>query len=145
MGLDSAMRHSINAQANEEHSYVRALKGYLDIHMTRFFSVLLRAPIVFNNSALGRRQDEHIDCMKSFTNQVINSRKAERATHSKTTSTTNTSNSDEFEERPKRSFLDLLLDKQDEEKVLSDAEIREEVSTFMFAVSATVTSVIKVL
>ncbi|XP_065161285.1 cytochrome P450 4C1-like [Atheta coriaria] len=138
---DSAMRHSINAQANEEHSYVRALKGYLDIHMTRFFSVLLRAPIVFNNSALGRRQDEHIDCMKSFTNQVINSRKAERATHSKT-STTNTSNSDEFEERPKRSFLDLLLDKQDEEHVLSDAEIREEVSTFMFAGHDTVSSTI---
>lgn len=120
----------INAQDNKNEEYVNAVKGFLEIYMERFFSVLQRNEFFFKFTSNYAKYSKYLNTLKTFTENIIRRRKLE-----KNSSAQLVREDIEYGIKKKVAFLDLLLELSEDGKVLSDQDIREEVDTFMFEVS----------
>lgn len=104
----------------------------------RSVNVLLRIPMIFRLSAMGRKWQKLIKTIHCFTDSVIKKRKQELASRANDHKTDVAD--DDVGAKKKMAFLDVLLQATVDGKPLSDSDIREEVDTFAFAGHDTTTS-----
>lgn len=113
----------INAQVNNKSDYVRNVRQFCKIFMQRNMAPIENLACLLPFTKNYQRWHSCIKNLHDYTNNVINNRRRELK---------NSKVKDEsIRIKNKKPFLDLLL-----ETTLSQEEIREEVDTFMFAVSS---------
>lgn len=138
---ETSMGVSINALDNPDNAYVQAIKDFGSIVIQRTFSALRSFPLLYFLHPFYWRQRKLIKTMHDFTNSVIKAKrqalKKKQATGTDgTASRVVLSDDDGVYGKKRLSFLDLLMN----ETSMSDADIREEVDTFMFEGHDTTTS-----
>ncbi|XP_022097114.1 cytochrome P450 4F4-like isoform X2 [Acanthaster planci] len=109
----------------DEHPYVKATMELSRIVIDRMFSMLLYFDLPFKLSSMGRRFKKSCDFVHQVADEVIKRRRAhlEAKKH----------NPDAGSDRKYLDFLDILLSARDEDdKGMTDMEIRNEVDTFLF-------------
>ncbi|XP_058462358.1 cytochrome P450 4d2-like [Malaya genurostris] len=139
---ESAMGVKINAQDNPNSSYVKSVKEMSRIIFLRLFSITREYKIFFLTSKAAQRQKVALSELHGFTDSVIRERKSQlKNDHSQKVMQEKLNETDIYGKR-KMTLLELLLNISIEGHSLSDADIREEVDTFMFAGHDTTTSCI---
>ncbi|XP_017770762.1 PREDICTED: probable cytochrome P450 4d14 [Nicrophorus vespilloides] len=123
---ESAMGHEINAQLNPELQYVKSCKRFLELHLARLFSLVKTNDFLYSFMDASREQLEHVELMKSFTNNVIKEKISNFH--------------DENYDKPK-DMMDIFL-KIVRDGNLTQTEIRNEVDSFIFGGHDTVASVV---
>lgn len=122
---------SVNAQLTEDSEYVRAVDGITRIVAQRNYSLVARVDLLHRFTKLYQEEKRLLKILHDFTYKIIHKRRQEMRDRA------NNNEYDEFGIKHKKAFLDLLLDARDSEgKPFSVDEIREQVDTFMFGVSA---------
>lgn len=149
---ETAMGIKVGAQENES-SYVKSLHQVSELVVFRLTRPWLWPDILFFNSSHGKRFKSCLKVMQDFTSKVIADRKKdwiqnnqhlllsedqnvsqvtkETKDQSEVTSSSTASNG----AKARLAFLDLLLHQHLINKSLTLQDVREEVDTFMFAVS----------
>lgn len=128
------MGMKVGSQDGKNQEYVKAVKGFLETYMTRFFSILQQNEFLFSLMPGYNKYVRDLKTLKNFSNMVIQQRKKEMGGDTKEEK--GDAKEDEFGVKKRVAFLDLLLQLSEGENKLTDAEIREEVDTFMFEVKA---------
>ena len=128
----TAMGVNINAQEDQQSSYVKSIQGMCEMIIWRVKSPLKNFDVFYYLSSDYRKEKRDLKVLHDFTNSIIEKRKLELE-HTFSDSPSN--HVDEFIPKGKFSFLDLLLTTRVDGKPLTQEEIRDEVSTFLFAVS----------
>jgi len=124
---ETAMGRSLNAQEDSDTDYVRAIYSASDIVFQRQRSPWLWSDLLFSLTPTGWVWRGVLDTLHTFTDRVIRERKAELAAEKD-----EDVNEDEVGVKRRLAFLDLLIEASQGGTVLSDADIREEVDTFLF-------------
>lgn len=124
---EASMGVKIQAQEAPESEYVNAVKDMSMIIFKRFFSVLKAFHWTFPFTGLYREQKKALKIVHGFSDEVIRVRRAQLMNGS-------------VDPEQKKCFLDILLSATIDGKPLSNADIREEVDTFMFEGHDTTTS-----
>jgi len=119
---ESAMGIQIDCQRQHQNEYVDSINEISELIIHRILRPYLGPDIIYRNTQSGKRFKKCLDILHTFTKQVIANRKALREENKRKGLLPN--------RRP--AFLDLLLDANEKENILSDEDIREEVDTFMF-------------
>lgn len=86
-----------------------------------------------------QEESKALKTLHDFTDSVILSRRNDLANSDKnvkSSSNNSNSNDDDLGIKKKKAFLDMLLEASIEGEPLTNDDIREEVDTFMFAVSS---------
>lgn len=128
---------SLNAQDNSQSKYVLAAKSLINIFVTRSHSLKYYFDFIYQFSNLYKEQVANMKIVHGFTESVVKSR-------SKTIMNNNEMKDNKVEKedenelgiKKKKVFLDMMLEANVNGKHFTDLDIREEVDTFMFAVSA---------
>jgi cytochrome P450 len=123
---ETAMKTNVQAQNDEENSYVKAIYKMGELVTTRVLKPWLISDFIFGLSALKKQSDEVLSVLHGFTESVIKERKKTR------TSEKGTSSENEFGQKKRTAFLDILLESNEQNKLMTDEDIRMEVDTFMF-------------
>lgn len=131
---EAAMGTSINAQDATENGYVRAVYKMAELVIRRLIRPWLRPQFIYDMTDDGKESEAHLKTLHDFTTSVIQQRKRQRRLENNAAADTalKTSDADDvfmMGKRKRLAFLDLLLD---ESHGLTEADIREEVDTFMF-------------
>lgn len=104
----------------------------------RTFNLLLRNDVTYKLSKCARTEEKALEVMHAFTNSVIASRREEllsKQTHRR-------ASSEDVGMKKREALLDILLQSSVDDQPLTNADIREEVDTFMFAGHDTTTSAV---
>jgi Cytochrome P450 len=133
------MGTDIQAQKNPDTEYVRAVKRMSAYIFDRFFMALAQHEFIFNLTPTARKQKKELKILHDFTDAVVVTRKEQL--EAKPNATIIANDNDDVE-KPKLTFLDLLLSSSLDGRPLTNAEIREQVDTFMFEGHDTTTSAI---
>nr|UZE89958.1 cytochrome P450 CYP4XE3 [Chrysoperla zastrowi sillemi] len=135
---ETAMDIKINAQTDSNSKYVCAVRNACCALQKRFFSVVDQSDFFFNNfSRTGKMYNDSLKILHELSNKVIVER---REALIRRQSNYLINNEDFY--KPKMIFLDTLLESTIDGRLLTNAEIREEVDTFMFEGHDTVSSAI---
>lgn len=120
------MGTSVNAQLNSDSEYVQSVKNMLDIVIARVFSPIKMTDWTYFFTEDYRKEKKALKVIHSYTWNVIKRRqeflKSEK-------------NENHAGYQKRKAFLDLLLEANSNGEQLTLEEIREEVDTFMFAVT----------
>ncbi len=119
---ESAMGIQLDCQTQQENEYVDAVYEISELIMHRVMRPYLALDIIYRNTTSGKKFKKCVDILHKTTTEVIANRKAVREENKRKGITA--------KKRP--AFLDLLLDANEQQNLLSDQDIREEVDTFMF-------------
>lgn len=117
---ETAMGRCINAQSNSESDYVKAVYGIGEIIQNRQAKLWLQWNSIFRLTKLYHLHKKYINILHGFSNKVIQERRKEIQTDNN------------FNNKKRLAFLDLLIEASKDGTVLGDEDIREEVDTFMF-------------
>ncbi|XP_017070781.1 probable cytochrome P450 4d20 [Drosophila eugracilis] len=132
---EAAMGVQVNAQNDPDFPYVKALKSVVYIQPDRMFKFSQRYNWLFPLAAplLHRRLLSDIRVMHDFTDKVIRERR-ETVRRAKADGTYRplSLGDDEIGRKSQMALLDILLQSTINNEPLTDADIREEVDTFMF-------------
>lgn len=128
------MGTTVNAQTDEENEYVKAVYSFSELMLQRFVRPWLHSEFIFRRSAIGKKYFAAVDTLHRFSKDVIRKKRLARLESSSRDKSAEAAD-DVFGKKKRRAFLDLLLESNESEQVLSDDDIREEVDTFMFEVS----------
>ena len=124
--LESAMGKQMNFQHNRHSEYALCIQNIVHMLQVRQKSPWLFPDFLWKLSSWKTKENHYLDVLHGFTKSVI----AERRKEAKTVSN---SELDTSMTKKRVAFLDLLLNiKTADGKGLSDADIKEEVDTFMF-------------
>ena len=129
---ESAMGTNAGAQQDSNSPYVQALFSSAAIILDRMMSPWLWSDTVFWNTSSGRRFKKDLHVLHGFTDKVIKERKEAYMKKNSCQSNAAPDNDEVLGKKRKLAFLDMLLEKSENGRVLSDMDIREEVDTFMF-------------
>lgn len=157
---ETAMGVNINCQDDEQSTYVQCLLEVGEMALSRVTRPWLWSDLVFSFTETGKRFTKAKNMMHEFSTKVILERKLawqqemqKQSTQTQNTSLNATNKPDKAGDGPKMTFetmressffsqsnkrlafLDLMLYQHLIEKTMSLEDIREEVDTFMFAVS----------
>uniref|UniRef100_A0A8R1DRN0 CYtochrome P450 family n=1 Tax=Caenorhabditis japonica TaxID=281687 RepID=A0A8R1DRN0_CAEJA len=126
---ETAMGIQMGSQINHDHKYVQAVEGFNKIAVLVSFNPHLKNPFIYWLTGYKKQCDEYLHTLKTFTNKVIQERRAafESGEVEKETS------------KRMMNFLDLMLTMEESNELTSE-DIRQEVDTFMFAGHDTTTS-----
>ncbi|XP_055606346.1 cytochrome P450 4d2-like [Uranotaenia lowii] len=139
---ESAMGVKVEAQANPNSPYVRAVKELSIIIFKRLFSLMNQYKIFFLLSKANRRQASALTVVHDFTDSVIQNRKSQlESEQARQEAQLKLQETDVYGKR-KMTLLELLLNVTVDGHPLANSDIREEVDTFMFAGHDTTTSCI---
>uniref|UniRef100_A0A182Q668 Uncharacterized protein n=1 Tax=Anopheles farauti TaxID=69004 RepID=A0A182Q668_9DIPT len=139
---ESAMGVKLNTQLEPHSEYVMAVKEISDIILKRLFSFLREYKWAFQFTKAHRRQQELLTVVHGFAHRVISERKKQLQDEREKQRTLAKLDEEDVYGKRRMTLLDLLLNVTIDGKPLSDADIREEVDTFMFAGHDTTTSCI---
>ncbi|GLH07853.1 Probable cytochrome P450 4d14 [Gryllus bimaculatus] len=128
---ETAMGVQMNVQDNSNCEYISALQGLADIMVKRMFTPWLFSDFIFNMTKYGKEQRKYLKVLHDTTDEVIAKRKKELLEKANGSTSINTEEND-FGQKKRLAFLDLLLQYTRDGANLTDKEIREEVDTFMF-------------
>lgn len=120
---ESAMGIQLNCQTQHENDYVKAVYEVSELVMHRAMRPYLANDIIYRNTSNGKRFQKCLNTLHKTTMEIILNRKAVREENKRKGITS----------EKRLAFLDLLLDINEKQNLLSDVDIREEVDTFMFA------------
>lgn len=98
------------------------------------FSLWKRIPFLFNLTSSGRQLNAALKILHDETRRVIRVRRSHMNEEAKLNPKTDNNDEDMFGSKRRLAFLDSLLLAQKETGRLTDANIQEEVDTFMFEV-----------
>ncbi|XP_019648008.1 PREDICTED: phylloquinone omega-hydroxylase CYP4F2-like [Branchiostoma belcheri] len=129
MTLDSMLKCALSqhtdCQTRKTNDYIAAVYELSDLTMRRGRSLILRSDLIYALSSDGRRYRKACKLVHEYAERIIAERQEtlkQRGTDEKTT-----------KDKKYLDFLDILLKARDEDgNGLTDAEIRDEVDTFMF-------------
>ncbi|XP_044737542.1 cytochrome P450 4C1-like [Chrysoperla carnea] len=121
---ETSMGVSINAQSDSPPVYYEAITNFTELAIKRQFSMFGKYEFLWNLTSQGRRQSECLKILHDFADAVIQERK-----HKLQQNITDENNNEE-DNRKLKPFLDIMLES---DEPLTDKEIRDEVSTFLFA------------
>lgn len=136
---ETAMGVKMNAQVNFDTEYINAVKEMSEIVYHRVFSALNQFPKLYALMPMARRERKVIKILHDFTNTVISQKRNELVANnynyleSKEKCEGDSLNA--YGTKFRMSFLDMLFQIRVNGEPLSHSDIREEVDTFMFAVS----------
>ncbi|KAJ4433395.1 Cytochrome P450 4C1, partial [Periplaneta americana] len=126
---ETAMGTPLNAQDDTESPYVSAVYSMSELTLWRMVCPWLHPDFLFRLSSSGKKYNECLNIVHSFTNKVIRERKADY----KISLDSRNGNEDQDLGRKRRvAFLDMLIEASESGTKLTDEELREEVDTFMF-------------
>lgn len=149
---ETAMGSNINCQADEHSPYVQALHEVAEQALSRVIRPWLWSDSLFYLSEAGRKFVKAKNIMHNFTTRVILERKSDWQRQldlldAESIAESKESSSLTFEDlralpffasgNKRLAFLDLMLHQHLIDKTMTIEDIREEVETFMFAVSFT--------
>uniref|UniRef100_A0A182Q0P3 Uncharacterized protein n=1 Tax=Anopheles farauti TaxID=69004 RepID=A0A182Q0P3_9DIPT len=139
---ETSMGVEIDAQRNPDNQYVRDVKRMSELILLRIFHVLASFPRTFWYTMPNAwEQRKVIGRLHAFTDSVIHRRRQQLLAGEGNAQETPVDPDDPYGAgRQRQTFLDLLLNVTVDGKPLSDADIREEVDTFMFEGHDTTTS-----
>ncbi|XP_037933996.1 probable cytochrome P450 4d14 [Teleopsis dalmanni] len=139
---ETAMGVKINAQMNPDFPYAKAVTDVAQIVATRVIKGNQRFDIPFMITAphIAYRLKKQIALMHDFTDTVIKDRRVALEKSIAEGSNTPLDVIDDVGVKKRMAFLDVLLQSTVDGKPLSNADIREEVDTFMFEGHDTTTS-----
>ncbi|XP_044270354.1 cytochrome P450 4C1-like [Tribolium madens] len=130
---ETSMGVKIKAQQGNNTEYVEAVRSFLDIFIHRTFSVWKKIDALFRFSGMHKAYKQLLTILHQFTiNIIVTSR--EKKSQKKTENIT----PDDGIKR-KVALLEMLLESE-ENKMLSNEDIREEIDTFVFEGHDTTTS-----
>ncbi|GFG30378.1 hypothetical protein Cfor_12948 [Coptotermes formosanus] len=118
---ETAMGVQIHSQTDGEAEYIKAVKRMAKVVVKRQFTPWLHKDCIYYSSPLGREELRLLQILHGFSDQVM-SRGALCVS----------GYSFDLSKRRRLAFLDLLIEISEQEGLLSGADIREEVDTFMF-------------
>jgi len=132
---ETAMGRHTNAQNEIDSPYIHAVSRTCQIMMKRQSKFLLQPDWLFSLSSYKYDLMKQLGIIHGFTNQVIQERKISYAEEKQRKWERKDSETDEtfISKRKRLAFLDMLIESSKDGEVLSDADIAEEVDTFMFA------------
>ncbi|XP_052869107.1 cytochrome P450 4C1-like [Anopheles cruzii] len=139
---ESAMGVKLNTQEDPQSEYVQAAKEISDIIYKRMFSFGREFKWLFLLKKASRRLNECLKVVHGFAYRVINERKKQLLEERERQQTERKLEETDVYGKRRMTLLDLLLNVTVDGKPLPDADIREEVDTFMFAGHDTTTSCI---
>eukprot|EP00058_Branchiostoma_floridae_P027881 XP_002613372.1 hypothetical protein BRAFLDRAFT_68358 [Branchiostoma floridae] len=125
MTLDSMLKCALSqhtdCQTRKTNDYIAAVFELTDLTMKRARTLLLRSDLIYALSADGKRYRKACNMVHEYAKRIIAERR-EALNHEDATN-----------KKKNIDFLDILLKARDEDgNGLTDAEIRDEVDTFMF-------------
>ena len=110
-------------------SYFKSLHDMGQCFSTRFCKLWMNDERIYKQTATGKIEDEAVRNLHNLTSTVIRNRR-----DAYKNSNINDDETEDNEGSRKYAMLDLLL-KNEKEELIDDDGVREEVDTFMFAVS----------
>lgn len=119
---EAAMGVSVRAQESGKNDYVDAVYEVTQLIMARVERPWLHPNFIYKHTESGRKFQDCLQTLHGYSSDVIQSRKTARKLNPQWST----------EGKRHLAFLDLLLEANETENLLSDKEIREEVDTFMF-------------
>lgn len=125
------MGTSVNAQSDSDSDYVYRVKEMCRIVIERSTSIFKSNDFLYAFSKDSKKEHDALKVLHDYTKSVIRKRKEQIKKQ-------NSEAADEIDDggRKRLTFLDLLLKINVEDSTLiTEEEIREEVDTFLFAVS----------
>ncbi|XP_053658470.1 cytochrome P450 4c3-like [Anopheles marshallii] len=134
---ETAMGYPIHALEKSDSEYVKAHEKISEIILERLQKFWLRPDFIFQFT---KAHSEHEHCLKilhDFAYSMINKRREmyqlckKPTKSSESGSCVETGNVETTGQRKQLAFLDLLLELSEDGQTLSDADIREEVDTFI--------------
>ncbi|XP_320019.5 cytochrome P450 4C1 [Anopheles gambiae] len=127
---ETAMGVKVNAQTSGmDNPYVAAVYDLSSLIQYRLLRPWLHTDFVWNRTAEGKRYHEVLAIVHGYAHKVIRERREER----KQLRTQGKDGMAQDGERKRRlAFLDMLLESNEQNNLLTDNDVREEVDTFMF-------------
>nr|CAD7439314.1 unnamed protein product [Timema bartmani] len=126
---------SVGAQEGHHDDYAHTIKRMTRLLRHRQTHVWIWRPFTFGLSPSGREHNKCVKVVHNFTEKVIRERRVEYRANAK-------KGEDKTTDKKRLAFLDLLIALSEKDGSLSDADIREEVDTFMFEGHDTVSTAI---
>ncbi|CRK87607.1 CLUMA_CG001403, isoform A [Clunio marinus] len=133
---ESAMGCKINAQQKKDCEYVTAVKEISENIFQRMFDITSKIPFLCRFTDLYQKEKKSLKILHIFTDGVIKARREELLNKNE-----NENSGEGFGIKRKMALLDLLLQSAVDGKPLTNADIREEVDTFMFEGHDTTTTI----
>lgn len=130
----------VNAQKDPNNEYANGVKLMSEFIFRRVFSVLRQFPSLFFLYPFAKEQAKVIQQLHNFTNSVIERRRKQLEKEQLLGKVEFNRDEQELYSKRRDTFLDQLLKVSVNGKPLSNADIREEVDTFMFEGHDTTTS-----
>ncbi|XP_078593025.1 cytochrome P450 4B1-like [Branchiostoma floridae x Branchiostoma japonicum] len=130
MTLDSMLKCALSqhtdCQTRKTNDYIAAVYDLADLTMKRGRTLLLRSDLIYALSADGKRYRKACNLVHMYAKRIITERREALKQRF-------TEDDEETHKKKYLDFLDILLKARDEDgNGLTDAEIRDEVDTFMF-------------
>ncbi|KAI4464329.1 cytochrome p450 family 4 [Holotrichia oblita] len=136
---ETAMGVNVNAMSNPDNEFIQAVYTMSDIIPWKMSRPYI-PEFIFNILPQGYKSRHALKVLHGFSENIISSRKKILQNKS-SRSEKESSDADElFGIKKRLSLLDMLLEASEDGKILSDADIREEVDTFVFEGHDTTTS-----
>ncbi|XP_055604944.1 cytochrome P450 4c3-like [Uranotaenia lowii] len=130
---ETSMGVTVNALENPNNIYVKSVEAMAQIFLERSVSIIRSFPKLYPLFPLYWKERSVVKTLHNYTDSVIRSKR--KLLEQKGT-TNGTAKNGTMGVKQKLSFLDLML----HEPTMSDADIREEVDTFMYAGHDTTTA-----
>nr|XP_014270541.1 cytochrome P450 4C1-like isoform X1 [Halyomorpha halys] len=122
---ETAMGVTLSTDNEEQNAFIKAIKDASEGIVLRYLTFWLYSDFIYRRSKFGKKFYKSIDTLHSFSKKVIRKRKELYQSEK--------SHLGEGNKSGRKAFLDLLLEVEDSNPGLfSEADIQEEVDTFMF-------------
>ncbi|XP_055694693.1 cytochrome P450 4d2-like [Lutzomyia longipalpis] len=135
---ESAMGTSVDVQLNKNSEYVEGVQEITNILHKRMYNAFLRFKFFFRLSRSGIRERKIVKTLNKWTEKLIEKRREDLLRDNIATKKIHGDTA--IGEKDKMVLLDVLLQATVDGQTLVNEDIREEVSTFMFAGHDTTTS-----
>ncbi|XP_069982269.1 cytochrome P450 4C1-like [Penaeus vannamei] len=135
---ETAMGRRVNAQEDSESEFVKAVHDLSSLIQFRQFRPWLHPDFVFRRTSHGRKHDACIKTIHGLAKQTISMRR--KARRAKRFAAQKKAPEEDFGQKTRQAFLDLLLEYSENDSTITNEDILEEVNTFMFAGHDTTTA-----